>query len=737
VSAVLGKPLTRVDGPAKVRGEAKYAADFDLPRLSHGLLVQSSIANGKIVAVNRARAVALPGVLLVMTHENAPRLPAEAQKANPPGERALSLLQDASVRYNGEPVAVIVAESPEIARHAALLLDIVYAPTPAALNFRDAQKHAYPPPALTHAKADVAWGDAKAALATAEVKHEATYTTPMESHNPMEPHATLAAWSGDELVVHDSTQGVAGTRKAIAKKLGVPVEKVRVISPYLGGGFGCKGSAWSHVVLAAMAAKQVGRPVKLALERTQMFGPVGYRPPTQQHIALGCSQDGKLVAIEHDVISPTSTFEDWTESSAVATRMLYACPNVSTTHRLVKLNLGTPTFQRAPGEATGTYAIEAALDELAYKLKFDPLELRLRNYADNDPETGRPFSSKSLRACYLDAAKRFGWANRNPEPESGRDGDLRIGTGMATATYPANRQPAKATVAIAADGTALVRCGTQDIGTGTYTILAQVAAEELGLPVERIRVELGDSALPEAPVSGGSMSAASTTPAVQAAARDARTRLISRAVGDGASPLHDLQESEVVVDGGRIASKADPKRGEAIGAVIARAGGAPIEGSGEAALDDETKKQFAMHSFGAVFAEVQVDAFGEVRVRRIVATYGVGRLLNEKTARSQLVGGLVWGVGMALLEETLVDEHSGRVLNANLAQYHVPVNADIGEIDVHFVDEDDRHFNALGAKGIGEIGITGAAAAIANAVFHATGKRVRDLPITPDKLLTA
>ena len=737
MSAIVGKPVTRVDGPAKVRGEAKYAADFDMPRLTHALLVQSTIAKGRIVSILKERATALPGVLLVMTHENAPRLPTEAQKANPPGERALSLLQDATIRYNGEPVAVIVAETPEIARHAEMLLDITYSVEAPTLDFAAAQSKAYPPPALTHGKSDVAWGDAPSAMKSAATTHEATYTTPMETHNPMEPHATLAAWRGDELVVHDSTQGVSGAKRAIAKKLGIPPEKVHVVSPYVGGGFGSKGSAWSHVILAAMAARQVGRPVRLALERTQMFGPVGHRPQTRQRISLGADKDGKLVAIEHDVVSSTSTFEDWTESSAVVTRMLYACPNVATTHRLVKLNLGTPTFTRAPGEATGSYAIEAAMDELAHKLKVDPLELRLRNHADVDPESRKSFSSKSLKACYLDAAQRFGWSQRNAQPASMREGDLRIGWGMATATYPANRQPAKATVSILADGSALVRCGTQDIGTGTYTILTQVAADELGLPVDRVKVALGDSSLPEAPVSGGSMSAASTTPAVQAAARDARARLIARATADNASPLTGLPPEDVGVVDGYVSSNKDKSKREPFAAVIARTGGETIEGSGEAALSDEDKKKYAMHSFGAVFAEVQVNPFGEVRVRRIVATYGVGRLLNEKTAHSQLVGGIVWGIGMALLEETTVDRHTGRVLNANLAQYHVPANADIADIDVRFTDEDDQHFNSLGAKGIGEIGITGVAAAIANAVFHATGKRVRNLPITPDKVLTA
>jgi xanthine dehydrogenase YagR molybdenum-binding subunit len=415
--------------------------------------------------------------------------------------------------------------------------------------------------------------------------------------------------------------------------------------------------------------------------------------------------------------------------------MLYACPNTSTTHRLVKLNLGTPTFQRAPGESTGTYALESAMDELSYKLQMDPVELRLRNYAENDPESGKPWSSKKLRDCYKSAAERFGWSRRKPIPGSLREGDKLIGLGMATATYPANRQTANASVEIAADGSATVRCATQDIGTGTYTIICQVAADALGLPPARINVEIGDSGLPEAPVSGGSMTAASVTPAVKAAALKARDALIALAIVDPDSALQGLSANDISATDGWLSSTADAKRRVSFAAVIAGNNGKPVLVSAQEKQGEE-KNQFAMHSFGAVFAEVEVDAqLGEVRVRKITATYGVGTILNAKTARSQLIGGIVWGIGMALFEEAFVDARTGRVLNSNLAQYHVPVNADVREIDVTFIDENDQHFNSLGAKGIGEIGITGTAAAIANAIYHATGKRIRDLPITPDKLI--
>ena len=738
MSNVVGLPVDRVDGRAKITGKAQYAGDFDMSKIAHAWLVQSTVAKGKINSIDTRKASAVPGVLLVMTYENAPKLPPSAQQANPPSERALSLLQDATIRYNGEPVAVVVAESLEQARRGADLIVISYARETAVLDFDAAQASAYKPEKLTSGQPDSSWGDPDGALASAPVKTSATYTTPMENHNPMEPHATTAVWDGDRLTVYDSTQGVSGTKAALAKKLGIEPDNVHVISPYVGGGFGCKGSAWSHVVLAAMAARQLRRPVRLTLERTQMFGPVGYRPRTQQRIALGADRQGKLTAIKHDVISPTSTFEDWAESTAVVTRMLYACPNVSTTHRLVKLNLGTPTFTRAPGESTGSYALEAAMDELSYVLNLDPLELRMRNYADNDPESGKPFSSKLLRECYTDAASRFGWSKRSPAPRSMRDGDKLIGWGMATATYPANRMPAKALVRVMPDGSAIVQCGTQDIGTGTYTTITQIAADELGLPMDRIQVELGDSSLPIAPVSGGSMTTASVTPAVQAAAKQVRDKLIAMATADSASPLHGLAAGDVDSADGWLHYKSDSKKREPFAAILARAGGKPVEATGESKLSDDVKEKYALHSFGAVFVEVEVDEpLAQIRVRRVVSTYGAGRILNAKTARSQFIGGVVWGIGMALMEHTMVDPESGRIVNANLAQYHVPVNADIADIDVKFLDEDDQIFNAVGARGIGEIGITGVAAAIANAVYHATGKRVRDLPITPDALLNA
>ena len=745
---ITGAGIDRVDGRLKVCGLAPYAAEFIAPRLAHAVLVTSSVAKGRIARMDGAAVAALPGVLAVLTPFDAPRLP-QAGKAvpPPPAGRVLSLLQDDLVHYNNQPIAVVVADTLERAAEGARRLQVTYAAdgAAAALDFDAAKARAFAPEKANREPAAHRRGDLAAGLAAARSRIEASYTTPVEHHNPMEPHATLAEWQGDRLTVHDATQYVAGDRDTLAKTFGIPPENVTVIDPYVGGGFGCKGSTWSHVVLAAMAARRVGRPVRLVLERPQMFGPVGNRPRTEQQLALGADADGRLTALRHASLSETSTIEDWLEPAALTARMLYACPNVESTHRLTRLNIATPTFTRAPGEASGNFALECALDELAWGAGIDPLELRLRNHAETDGgKDGKPFSSKSLRACYAQGAERFGWSKRAPRAGTMRDGRWRIGYGMATATYPANRSGAEASVRISADGTALVRSATHDLGTGTYTVMTQVAADAIGLPLSRVRFECGDSRLPKAPVSGGSQSVASVAPAVQAAGRAARRRLVELAVADPHSPAHGAApEAWTVVDGwlrpaggaASAAGTATSDRGEPVAVLVARQGGRPVEVHAEAKPGAE-REAYSMHAFGAVFAEVRVDAdLGIVRVPRIVGAYGVGRRLNAKTAHSQLMGGIVWGVGMALLEESQRDDRYGRVVNGNLAEYHVPVNADIGTIDVSFVDEDDPHINPLGAKGIGEIGITGVPAAIGNAIFHATGKRLRDLPLTLDKLL--
>ncbi|SHM92330.1 xanthine dehydrogenase family protein molybdopterin-binding subunit [Rhizobacter sp. OV335] len=732
-----GQPLDRTDGPLKVCGQARYAAEFTLPRMVHAQMVLSTVPSARVRRIDSRAARALPGVLMVMTHENAMRLPKGGKAAvKPPAGRVLTLLQGDQVHYNGQPVALVVAETLEQCREAARRLVITYAPSPdAVLDLAAARAKAHAPKEVQQQKPDSSRGDLAAGMQAASQVVSGLYTTPIEHHNPMEPHATLAAWSGEKLVLYDATQYVSGDRDTVAKTLGISPEQVQVICPYVGGGFGCKGSTWTHVVLAAMAARQVGRPVRLVLERPQMFGPTGNRPRTEQALSAAADAKGALTALRHEVVSETSTLEDWVEPSSLCTRMLYACENVATTQRLMKLNIATPTFTRAPGEATGTFALDSAIDELSYAVGLDPLEMRLRNHADSDLHKKLPFSSKSLRECCRVGAERFGWARRDPRPQSMRDGRWQVGWGVGTATYPTNRSAAEAVARLLPDGTVLVQSGSQDLGTGTYTIMTQVAADALGLPVNRVRFQLGDSSMPKAPVSGGSQTAASVAPAVKQACEAVRDRLIALAVADAASPLHGESAQGVVARDGWLRAQADASRGEPMAAVLARQGGQPLEARSEAKPGPE-REQYSMHAFGTVFAEVRVDAeLREIRVPRIVGAYGIGRLLNEKTGHSQLMGGIVWGVGLALMEETWRDARNGRFVNANLADYHVPVNADIGSIETLVVPEDDPHVNALGAKGIGEIGITGVGAAIANAVFHATGKRVRELPITLDKLI--
>jgi len=734
-SNVIGLSLDRTDGPLKTTGGARYAAEFRLPELCHAVMVLSTIPRGRITSLDTTRAERATGVLLVLSHRNAPTLPEHGRAAfKPPAGRAMSLLQDDDVHYNRQPIAVVVADTIEHAVAGAALVDARYAPQAPVLDFERAREQAYKPKEAAQKQPDVGWGDMDAGQRAAEVKVDATYTTPMQNHNPIEPHATIAHWQGDHLTLYDSTQYVSGVRETVSKTLGISADNVRVISPFVGGGFGCKGSAWSHVTLAAMCARQVQRPVKLVVDRQQMFGPVGGRPQTSQHVALGARRDGSLTFVHHDVVSSTSDFEDFVEPSAVVSRMMYACPNGSTTHRLVKLNTGTPTFQRAPGEATGNFALEVAMDELAAAARIDPLELRLRNYAEKEADTGKPFSSKHLRECYAQAAERFGWKHRSAAPRSMLDAGHLVGWGVATASYPAHRMAASARAALQPDGSLLVQSGSQDIGTGTYTVMTQVAAETLGVAPAHVRFELGDTTLPHAPVSGGSMSAASVAPAVQAACRQLRDRVIAQAIADPQSPLHGLPADRVMIDDGWLLARDQPNRREALAALAGRLAN-PIDATAEAKPGNESQR-YALHSFGAVFAEVRVDPdLGEIRVPRIVATYDFGRALNAKTARSQLQGGIVWGVSFALLEDSILDQRNGRIVNANLAEYHVPVNADIQTIDVTFVDDPDLAFNPLGIRGIGEIGITGVAGALSNAVYHATGRRIRDLPITLDKLL--
>ncbi len=736
---VLGEPLDRVDAPLKVKGRATYAYEHQVPNLVYGVLVMSTIAKGRIAAIDTRTAEKTPRVLLVMTHLNSPKLPAmRNQKGSSPTARVLQLLQDDRVLYANQPIGLVVAETLEDAEEAAKLVKVRYTVESPHVNLAARAADGYSPPKAGGGgdPTNSHRGNMSAGLAEAAVQFRHVYRTPFEVHNPMEPHATIAVWdSPDHLTLYDATQGVFTDRERTAMLLGLPSDNVRVISPYLGGGFGSKGPTWSPVLLTAMAAKQIGRPVKLAVTRPQMFGMLGYRSPTDQTIAMGARTDGTLTALSHDTLANTSSFDEFVETSSLVSRMLYATPNNSTTHKIVRSDLGTPSFMRAPGEASGTFALEVAMDELAYQLKIDPIELRLKNYAQIDPDGNKPWSSKSLRECYQTGASHFGWDKRQMQPRSIRQGDTLIGYGMATAVYPTRRSPSNASARLSADGKLLVTAGTQDLGTGTYTIMTQIAAQTLGLAVDRVKFELGDTVFPKTPVSGGSQTAASTGSAVHNAAEGLREKLAQMAIADRRSPLFGANAQDVEFDGGRLFSKTDPGKSENLQEIVKRGGQPYLQVTAEAKPGSE-KEQFSMYAFGAQFAEVHVDTdLGQVKVARMVGCFGAGNILNAKTGRSQLMGGMIWGISMALYEDALMDGRLGRFVNNNLAEYHVPVNADIGRIEALWVEEHDQHINPLGAKGIGEIGITGAAAAVANAIFNATGKRVRDLPITPDKLL--
>jgi xanthine dehydrogenase YagR molybdenum-binding subunit len=700
----------RYDGFAKVTGRAKFAAEFPVENVAYAYVVQATIPSGTIASIDQAAASRASGVYSIITPFNSP-------KVTVPGN--VNILQDTNVLYNGQPIAVVVARSLPEAEQAAKLLRIDYKEQPAKLDFNALLKNARAP---KHGGTSTR-GNPEASLAKATVVVDQIYSTPIQNHNPMEPHATIASWDGDKLSVYDATQGISGVQGSLARAFSIPPANVHVQCPFTGGGFGCKGYVWSHTILAAIAAKVAQRPVKLVLGREQMFGPVGSRPNTYQHIKLAASPDGKLLLQQHD--------------STCFTSLLYDSESLTTTHNLVDMNLGMGTWMRAPGEATGSVGLEIALDELAEKLNMDPIQLRLVNYAENDPRQGHPWSSKHLRECYTQAADRFGWAKRTAQPGQHREGNKLIGYGMATANYGAGRSPSSAVVRILPNGRVFVGIGTQDLGTGTYTILAQTAADTLSINPTLVDVKIGDSTLPRSGGSGGSTTAASVCPAVYDAAVQAKLKLAQLAVADAQSPLHGAAAEDINTKDGKLFLKSDPEKFETVTELIARNGNTPVEATATSELAKD-RDSFSSHSWGAIFAEVAVDADTHmVQVRRMVGTYDIGTLINTKTGTNQLIGGVVWGVSMALLEESLIDPTYGRTVNENFAEYHVPVNADIHEIDVTAVGIPDYKFNPLGSRGIGEIGITGAAAAIANAIYNATGKRVRDLPITLDKIMQA
>jgi xanthine dehydrogenase YagR molybdenum-binding subunit len=737
----VGQALPRVDGREKVTGQTRYAAEFEVPRCAHAVLVQSSISKGRIVSLDATEAERLPGVLTVISHQNAPRLPYREHRGSVDpavGER-LHVLQDDVIRFFGQFVAIVVAETQEQADHAATRVAVTYAREPGFVDFIASLGRSVVPEAGlrpgARTPADTSRGEPDAALSTAAVRVDRTFHMAREDHNAMEPHAIIAMWNDDGLSVWTKTQYVVNERDELAAVFGLPSANVRVISPFVGGAFGSALRTWPHVTLAALAARQINRPIKLVLNRRQMFAGTGYRPQSRQRVALGATADGRLSALIQESTCETSRYEQFTERIATVSRYLYSCPNVRTRYRLVPLDVSTPTHMRGPGESSGIFALESAMDELAIELGMDPIELRLQNEPAFDEDAGLPFSSRSLQECYQLGADRFGWSRRSSRPTSMRDGKLLVGWGTASATYPALWSPASARAYIFTDGTAVVQAASSDMGPGTYTSMTQVAADALGLPQDRVRIHLGDSALPPTPSHGGSHTIASVGSAVRTACLAVQEAILELAAKDANSPLYGAISTEVEAAEGRLFWMADDARGESYGEILVRNGRTSIHVSvsSQAAAEHHC---FSMHCFGAIFADVAIDPdLGAISVRRLVGAYDVGRIVNPLLARSQCIGGMVGGTGMALMEHTVVDGRDGRLANASLVDYLVPVNADIGELTALFVDKDDPCISPLGAKGLAEIAIVGVAPAIANAVFHATGRRVRELPITLDKLL--
>jgi xanthine dehydrogenase YagR molybdenum-binding subunit len=737
---LIGEPLDRIDGPQKVTGSARYSADIKRPNLVHGVLIMSTIPHGRIRQIDTAQAMKIPGVLGIMSHENVPKVGGLDKNKNTEvaSDRVLHVFQDNQVHYNNQPIAMVLAERFEAAVEGAERIRISYDAEPLKPELPANQEKAVKPERLPRGddQVDTQRGDLKSGMAAATIRLEETYRTPTQTHNALEPHALVSYWEGDKLTMYTATQAVSATQKRVAELFGIPRQNVRVICQYLGGGFGSKGTVFSQNMLGPLAARFINRPVKLVLRREDMFGMVGSRSATVQRFTLGAKADGQFTAMAHHTVAQTGDVDEFTEPAGVISRMLYAVPNQEVTHRIIRANIGLTSPMRAPGEAPGVFTLECAIDELAGQLKMDPLALRLKNYAETDPHKNLPFSSKSLKACYEQGAARFGWTKRNPQPRSMRDGHHLIGLGMATTVYPVNRGESSAWVRLNADGTVRVETATQDLGTGTFTILTQLVADVFDISPNQVTLAAGDSRYPEAVGSGGSRTTVTTGSAVVQVAREVLTKAKKMALNDPKSPLYATPESEIAVEKGRLYRKSAPRKGETLSSLLNRNGGKPLEELQESKAGSEQGK-YSMYSFGTIFAEVRVDeALGEVRVSRMLSVVAAGKIVNEKTARSQMLGGMIWGLSMALHEDTLRDPRTGRIMNPNLAEYHVPVNADIREIDNFFIAEDDDDVNPAGVKGIGEMGIVGSVSAIANAIYHATGKRHRELPITPDKVLT-
>ena len=732
----IGQPLTRRDGLLKVTGQATYAADNRPEGLLHAVVAVSRIARGRVAHLDVAAAKAHPGVVEVMTGANAPRLAQDPDAKDNPFMFRLDLLQNDRVRYAHQPIAVVIAETLEAATEGAELLAPRYEVESPRIGL-DAGDPQEPEGVGAGDKAIVSRGDVEAGLGQAERRVEATYETPAQYHNALEPHAIVAQWDGDRLIVDTPSQGLAMAKMRLAGLFGLNPKNILVRSPFLGGGFGSKGFLSGPQILGVMAAKLVGRPVKLVLRREQMFGPVGHRAETRQTLRLGTDADGSLTALDHHTLTATSRFDDFYEPASAISRYLYAAPAVSTRHSGVRVDTGTPLFMRAPGEASGSVALEGAIDEMAEACGLDPLEFRLRNYAEDEPISGRPFSSKALRECYAQGAARFGWDKRAPAPRSMRDSAGRlVGYGMGTALFPALMMQAEARAEIRADGTGIVALGAHDMGQGAWTALAQIAADGLGIDLAQLDFQSGTSDLPNAGIAGGSAHTATAGTAIHSAAAAVLAQLADLATNDERSALYGAGNAGVYARGGRLIRRDDEGRSESFTEILNRAGRASISAQGQGAPDPAAREAYAMHAHGAVFAEVSVDPdLGQIRVTRLVGAFAAGRIVNPRLVRSQYYGGMIWGVSFALHENAVVDPRSGRVMNANLGEYHVPVNADVPSIEAILVDEHDPHVNPLGIKGVGEIGITGTAGAIANAVYHATGIRVRKTPITLDRLL--
>jgi xanthine dehydrogenase YagR molybdenum-binding subunit len=740
---MVGTPVPRVDGPAKVTGGARYSAEISPPGTAHLAIVGATVAAGRVVAIDADAAREAEGVLAVLTHEDLPEiaapphlLPSLIGRAAP-GESFFPM-QDTVVHYAGQPVAMVVAETYEQARYAASLVRVTYDTVPAITTIEQGRDRAYEAQRLFGGlmPGREERGDVDAGLARADVRVDVSYRMAANHHNALEAPSTVAVWDDGGLTLYESTMGVRATQQTVAELLGLPISHVRVRTHFVGGGFGSKAMVWPHTTLTAMAARIVGRPVKLMLTRPQMFTSTGHREEQEQSIVLGATRDGRLTAIRHEKLSVTSPFDDWAEPATGVSSQLYACDAYLGVHNLIKGNTMTPTFTRGPGETLGVFTLETAMDELASRLGLDPLELRLRNIAKTDPR-GNPWSSGGLEECLRLGAERFGWSGRNPAPRTTSDGHWLIGTGMSAAAYPIAffMPPQRARARIFADGSAIVQTSTQEFGTGVLTMATQVGADALGVALEDLEFQAGDTDLPNSTAAVGSAGAGMVGSAVYAAGTALRERLVAMAVGDRESPLHEVDPPSVSVAGGRLTSPERPGAADTYRDLLARNHMSDAEATGmwrPPPLDTP----HGLLTFGAQFAEVAVDPeLGLVRVRRLGGVFAPGRVLNPLLARSQLMGGMLWGMSQALLEGNHTDPRSGRWAETNLAEYLVPVNADAPDVTIDFVDVRDDVVGPLGAKGVGEIGQVGVAAAIANAVFHATGRRTRTVPLTPETVM--